>query len=303
MKVQVAIKDWITECEVRGYTHKTIRGYKINLTIFARYLEEELDITDMNDINMAVVKQFTTAMKRKGRKATYINGLLKTAKSFLQYIYDEYDGTEGSFNTRNKSFKWLKEEKPVIKAFTPRDIKTFLDNCRGFDFLSIRDMAIITFFVETGVRCYELCCIKPEDIYEDYVIIRGKNHKQRIVPISPHLKKAMLKYDRAKDNYFAYKTTEDYYFLSYTGKMLTNSGLEHMIHRRGKGITGVRVSPHTFRHTFAQLSLKNGVDLYSLQKMLGHESISITQVYLRSMDNADIIKLSKKNSVLANLMY
>ncbi len=303
MKVQVAIKDWLTECEVRGYTHKTIRGYRITLTIFARYLEEELEVTDMNDINMAVIKQFTTAMKRKGHKATYINGLLKSAKSFLQYIYDEYDGTEGSFNTRNKKFTWLKEEKPVIKTFTPRDIKTFLDNCRGNDFLSIRDMAIITFFVETGVRCYELCCIKPEDIYEDYVIIRGKNHKQRFVPISPHLKKAMMRYDRCKENYFAYKNMEDYYFLSYTGKMLTNSGLEHMVHRRGKGVEGVRVSPHTFRHTFAQLSLKNGIDLYSLQKMLGHEDIKITQVYLRSMDNADIIKLSKKNSVLANLMF
>lgn len=303
MKVQAAIKDWLTECEVRGYTHKTIRGYRINLTIFARYLEEELDINDMNDINMAVVKQFTTGMKRKNHKATYINGLLKTAKSFLQYIYDEYEGAEGSFNTRNKKFTWLREEKPVIKAFTPRDIKIFLDNSRGNDFLSIRDMAIITFFVETGVRCYELCCIKASDIYDDYVIIQGKNHKQRIVPISPHLKKAMMRYDRAKESYFAYRTMEDYYFLSYTGKMMTNSGIEHMVKRRGKGVEGVRVSPHTFRHTFAQLSLKNGVDLYSLQKMLGHESIQITQIYLRSMDNADIIKLSKKNSVLANLMY
>jgi integrase/recombinase XerD len=85
--------------------------------------------------------------------------------------------------------------------------------------------------------------------------------------------------------------------------MMTNSGIEHMVHRRGKGVEGVRVSPHTFRHTFAQLSLKNGIDLYSLQKMLGHEDIKITQVYLRSMDNADIIKLSKKNSVLSNLMF
>ena len=302
MKVQVAIKDWLTECEVRGYTHKTIRGYRITLTIFARYLEEELEIVDMNDINMAVIKQFTTAMKRKGHKATYINGLLKSAKSFLQYIYDEYDGTEGSFNTRNKKFTWLREEKTVIKMFTPRDIKTLLDNCRGSDYLSIRDMAILTMFLETGIRCYELICIQPKDIYEDYIIIQGKNHKQRVVPISPHLRKAMLRYNRVKENYFSYKTADDYYFLSYTGKMLTNSAIEHMMKRRGRGIEGVRVSPHTLRHTFAGMSLKNGMDLYTLQKILGHESISITQVYLRGLDNADIIKLSKQNSVLANLL-
>jgi integrase/recombinase XerD len=298
MKIEAAIKDWLVECEIRKYTPKTLRGYKTNLAIFRRYCEEELEVNDMDAVTMAVIKQYTQALIRKGHKGTYINGLLKTAKSFIQYIFDEYG--EG-FNTRGKPFRWVKEEKPIIKAFKPRDVKRILDNCRGADYLSIRDAAIITTLIETGVRCWELCCIQPKDVFEDHIVIQGKNHKRRIVPITPHLKKALLRYDRVKEGYFAFKNMEEYYFLSQTGRQLTNSGMEHMIKRRGKGVEGYRMSPHTFRHTFAQLSLKQGRDLYSLSRQLGHENLQITSIYLRSLQDEDIIQIAKENSVLMNM--
>ena len=298
MKIKAAIKDWLVECEIRKYTPKTLRGYRINLNIFLRVCEEEMEIDDMEEITMATIKKFTQIMIKRGHKGTYVNGLLKTAKSFIQYIYEEYG--EG-FNTRGKKFTWVKEERPIIKPFKSKDVRLILDNCRGADFLSIRDTAIVTLLIETGVRCWELCCITPADVHEDYIIIQGKNHKQRAIPITPVLKKALLRYERAKESYFAFKSIESYYFLSITGRQLTNSGMEHMIRRRGKGVEGVRVSPHTFRHTFSQMQLKMGTDLYSLSRLLGHESVSITQIYLRSLEDADIVKMAKQNSVLMNL--
>lgn len=298
MKIKAAVQDWLVECEIRKYTPKTLRGYKMNLSIFQRYCEEELDIHEVDDITMATIKQFTQTMVRKGHKGTYVNGLLKCTKSFLQYMYDEYG--EG-FNTRNKGFRWVKEEKPVIKAYKPRDIKRILDNCRGSSFLDVRDAAIITMLIETGIRCWELCCIQPKDIFEDHIVVHGKGNKRRILPITPHLKKALIKYDRAKDGYFAYKNIEEYYFLSYTGKQLTNSGMEHMIKKRCKGVEGYRNSPHTFRHTFAQMSLKQGRDLYSLSRQLGHENLQITSIYLRSLQDDDMIQIAKDNSVLMNM--
>lgn len=298
MKIEAAIKDWLVECEIRKYTPKTIRGYGINLNIFLRYCREVEEIVEMDDITMAVIKRYTHSLIQKGHKGTYINGLLKTTKSFIQYIFDEYG--EG-FNTRNKGFKWVKEEKPIIKAFKPRDVKLMLDNCRGVDFLDIRDAAILTTFFETGIRCWELCCIEPKDVFDDYILINGKNHKRRVVPITPVLKKALMRYERAKESYFAFKNTEGYYFLSYSGRQLTNSGMEHMFKRRGKGIEGVRVSPHTARHFFAQQSLKQGRDLYSLSRQLGHENLQITSIYLRSLEDEDIIKIARENSVLMNM--
>lgn len=298
MKIEAAIKDWLVECEIRKYTPKTIRGYGINLNIFLRYCREVEEIVEMDDITMAIIKRYTHSLIQKGHKGTYVNGLLKSAKSFIQYIFDEYG--EG-FNTRNKGFKWVKEEKPIIKAFKPRDVKLMLDSCRGVDFLDIRDAAILTTFFETGIRCWELCCIEPKDIFDDYILINGKNHKRRVVPITPVLKKALMRYERAKESYFAFKNTEGYYFLSYSGRQLTNSGMEHMFKRRGKGIEGVRVSPHTARHFFAQQSLKQGRDLYSLSRQLGHENLQITSIYLRSLEDEDIIKIARENSVLMNM--
>lgn len=298
MEIKKCSKDYLIEIEIRKYTPKSLKTYRLKIAMFVNFCEEELGITDMEDVTMGSVKQFTQALMRKGRKGTYINSCLKVIKSFIQYCYEE---DFGGFNTKRTSFKWVKQEKPVIKAFDKRQVKQLLDTCRGSDFLSLRDDAIIKMFLETGIRCMELYTLKPEDIRDGFILVHGKGNKQRYVPISPVLKKALFRYERVKENYFAYKNTEPYYFLSNRGRMLTNSGIEHMLRRRGEGIEGVRVSAHTFRHTFAQQTLKNGLDLYSLSRLLGHESVAITQVYLHSLEDADIVKMSKNNSVLLNM--
>ena len=79
-----------------------------------------------------------------------------------------------------------------------------LQSCRGHDYLSLRDYAILTLLFETGIRCWELCCIREEDIHDDFIIINGKNHKQRVVPITPVLKKAMLRYESGKEKYLCF---------------------------------------------------------------------------------------------------
>lgn len=298
MDIKEAVKDYLVEIEIRKYTPRTLKTYKIKLGIFERFCEEELGLTDMDDVTMSTVKRFTQSMMQKGRKGTYINGCLKTIKSFIQYCHEE---DLGGFNTKRGGFKWVKEDKPVIRAFRPRDVRMMLDACRGNDYLDIRDRAILTMLFETGIRCLELCSIKNSDIHDDYIVINGKNHKQRVVPITPILRKALMRYDRTKEAYFAFRNREEYYFLSYTGKMLTNSAMEHMMKRRGKGIEGIRVSPHTCRHFFAQQQVKMGVDLYTISRLLGHENISITQIYLDSLRDEDIIKIAKQSSVLSSL--
>ncbi len=296
MKIKAAIKDYLLEIEIRKYTTRTIKTYRVKLSIFQRFCEE-MDVDDMDDVTMAVIRKFTQKMGENGRKATYINGCLKTIKSFTQYCYEE---GYGGFNTKH-NFKWVREDKPVIRALTVEDIKLMLKACNGTDYLSIRDKAIITMLFETGIRCLELCQIKPTDIFDDYIIINGKNRKQRVVPVTPILKKAMLRYERTRDKYFVYKKTDDYYFLSYRGNQLTNSGMEHLIKSRGKGIQGVRLSPHTLRHTYSQQQLKMGTSLFTISKILGHSNLRITQVYLDSLRDEDLIEMTKQQSTLMNL--
>ena len=297
MKISTAAKEYLIEIEVRKFTPKTIRSYRNNLNLFLRFCEEETDATDVEDLSLAVVRQFSLYMSKRGRKGSYINGLLKVAKSFIQYCYEEEYGV---FNTK-KNFKWCKQDKAVIMAFKPSDVRQMLKSCRGGDYLNIRDAAILTMLFETGVRCWELCCIQKKDIHDDFIIINGKNHKQRVVPITPVLRKALLKYDTAKENYFAFKNIDDYYFLSFHGRQLTNSAIEHVVKRHGEGITDVRVSPHTCRHFYAQQQIKMGTDLYTISRLLGHENIQITQTYLNSLRDDDVINIAKQRSVLMSM--
>ena len=297
MKISTAAKEYLIEIEVRKFTPKTIRSYRNNLNLFLRFCEEETDATDVEDLSLAVVRQFSLYMSKRGRKGSYINGLLKVAKSFIQYCYEE---EYGGFNTK-KNFKWGKQDKAVIMAFKPSDVRQMLKSCRGGDYINIRDAAILTMLFETGVRCWELCCIQKKDIHDDFIIINGKNHKQRVVPITPVLRKALLKYDTAKENYFAFKNIDDYYFLSFHGRQLTNSAIEHVVKRHGEGITDVRVSPHTCRHFYAQQQIKMGTDLYTISRLLGHENIQITQTYLNSLRDDDVINIAKQRSVLMSM--
>ena len=298
MKLQTAIKDYLVDIEIRKFTPKTLKVTRIRLNGFAKYLQEELEITSCDEITPAAVKRYTQYSMQKGLKGTTINGNLKAIKSFIQYCYEE---DFGGYDTRKSRFKWVKEEKPVVKTFSVRDIKKMLDSCRGYDYLDLRDRAIITLLLETGIRCQELYSIMPKDIHDDYIVINGKNHKQRVVPITPILKKALMRYDRVKEVYFEGKYTAPNYFLSFRGKALENSAVEKIIAKRGKDIEGVRVSPHTCRHFFAQQQIKMGTDIYTISRLLGHENISITQIYLNSLKDDDIIKIAKNNSVLMSM--
>ena len=111
----------------------------------------------------------------------------------------------------------------------------------------------------------------------------------------------MIKYELTKENYFTLKNIDDYYFLSFHGRQLTNCAVEHIIKRHGEGIKNIRVSPHTCRHFFAQQQVKMGTDLYTISRLLGHENIQITQTYLNSLRDDDIINISKQRSVLLNM--
>ena len=181
MKISAAAKEYLIEIEVRKFTPKTIRSYRNNLNLFLRFCEEEAGIAEIENVSLAVVRQFSRFMSEWGRKGSYINGLLKVAKAFIQYCYEE---GYGGFNTR-KNFKWCKQDKAVILAFSVADVRQMLRSCKGCDFMQIRDAAILTMLFETGIRCWELCCIRKQDIHDDFIIINGKNHKQRVVPVTP----------------------------------------------------------------------------------------------------------------------
>ena len=89
MKISTAVKEYLIEIEVRKFTPKTIRSYRNNLNLFLRFCEEEADVTEIEDVSLAVVRQFSRFMSERGKKGSYINGLLKVAKAFIQYCHEK----------------------------------------------------------------------------------------------------------------------------------------------------------------------------------------------------------------------
>jgi integrase/recombinase XerD len=298
MKIEDAIKDFLVEAEIKRFSKATQMNYRNMTRKFALYLKEEQGIVMVDDISAITIKQYTSYLTKKGLKGTTINSYLKVIKVFLQHCFNE---EFTSYNPKRNGIKWVKEEKPMIKAFTTQDVRSMLANCNGTKFLDVRDKAIITLMVETGVRAFEVCGITEEDIHEDYIVIRGKGQKVRSVPITPMMRKEMLRYERIKQEYFIARPQEKFYFLSHRGRQLSNVALTRNIKKRGSHITGVRVSSHTLRHFFAQQQIKMGTDIYTISRLLGHENISITQIYLNSLRDEDLIKMNKGNSVLMNM--
>lgn len=298
MKIEDCVKEFVLEGQIAGRSKSTLKSYKNIPSAFARWCEEQ-GITEIESVRHTTVKAYVMSFVERGCKNSTTNAMLRVLRLFLGYCTEE---GYCEVDTDSKAFKKLREEKTIVKPFTRAQVKTLLDSCSGHTYIDVRDYALLVCLFESGMRCFELCNLKPENIYEDYIEVeRGKFSKSRFVPFTPAMKKAFMRYDRVKASYFADRVTEPYYFLSRTGRILTNTTVENMMKARGAEIKGVRVSPHTARHTAAQTWLKSGIDLYSCSMLLGHSSTSVTQTYLRGISAAEVATMAKNHSVLLNL--
>ena len=175
---------------------------------------------------------------------------------------------------------------------------------QGRNFLNIRNRTMIALFFDTGMRLTEVMTLRPEQIREDSIIVHGKGNKERLVPVSAYLAKALMKYQMVREAYFEAKLPERYLFVSKNGRKLTQEAITKVLKKAAADVgvnCNVSVSPHTCRHTFAHLQLKNGLDLYSLSRLMGHESVAITQRYLEGIKDDQVLRKAQKSGVLQNL--
>ncbi|MGR9049222.1 tyrosine-type recombinase/integrase [Halobacillus faecis] len=295
-------KEFVYEIQVRGYTDKSIKGYKNGVQRLLDYLEKEYSITKLDQITTKHIKTYFMFLKKKGRKETYINGIHKQLRSFFKYCQEEEYLTEDE-NPVLK-IKWMKEEMPIIKTFNDDEIRRMLNAYHTKDYLNGRNKLILMFLCDIGCRNSELCNITEIDVMETTIRIHGKGRKQRYAFISPYLKKFMIKYERLKDHYFKDRLLEhNNYFLSFTGKPLTPESIENIVRKAGqvaKVRESIRCSPHTLRHYFSQKMLESS-DVYSVSRLLGHENIQITKRYLQSMEDERILDRTRANSPLMSI--
>ena len=141
--------------------------------------------------------------------------------------------------------------------------------------------------LDTGIRAGELTNIRLCDINGNDLLIHGKGGKERQLTLSPVLEKELLKYMRIRS------CDSEYLFISYRGHKLTVESVEGIFKAMAHLVRpNIRCSPHTCRHTYSQILLKQGVDSYIISRLLGHNSMTVTRRYLASLPTKDINKLS-----------
>lgn len=301
MSMDEAIQEFGFDCKIRKLSPKTIDNYRKQMKYLQRYLKSEFQIENVEDIRSIHIKQFLSFMDDKGRKARYINDLLKVFETFFNYLKKE--GTIKESPTAN--IKNMKMPKVKILTFNNVEVRKLIYYFDKRDFLSVRNRTMIALFFDTGMRLSEVILMEANQIHEEYILVHGKGAKERLVPVSPYLAKALMQYRLVREKHFeGYKLPEKYLFVSRTGKKLTPEAITKFLRKAARDVgvnDQIRVSPHTCRHTFAHMQLKNGLDLYSLSRVMGHESVAITQRYLEGLEDQEVVEAAIKTGVLANL--
>ena len=295
-----AAKEFEFNCQCRKLSDKTIQNYGKLIGYLLDYLKEQHKVLCLEDVRPMYIKAYLMMLQERGAKPQYINDQLKAFKVLFRYLYEE--GYTDSILTER--IKNVKQPKTIIKTFTEQEVKKMTEYYSGHTFMEVRNRLMLMTFFDTGIRVSELINLKLSQVKDEYILIHGKGDKERVVPKSPLLNKWMFKYLSTRENFFAYRRVPENVFLSRNGRPMTTEAIHRVIKIAGKAVgvsRDIRVSPHTCRHTFAQMQLKNGLDLYSLSRLMGHSSISITQRYLEGLRDFEVLNACKATGILMNL--
>ncbi|MCK9356092.1 MAG: tyrosine-type recombinase/integrase, partial [Dehalococcoidia bacterium] len=219
----------------------------------------------------------------KGLSGHTINCYLRSLRIFFSWLASEEVIGENPFDR----VKIPRPPRKVIPVFSDTQIQGLLDATNPGTPEGVRDYTIILTLLDTGLRVSELCQLKLDNVWlEDGMLkVLGKGNKERLVPVGKQVQRLLWHYI---SRYRPEPATVivDTVFLTRFGRPLTKDRVEKLMTSYGRkaGVTGVRCSPHTFRHAAAVKFLRNGGDVFSLQRMLGHSSLEMTRRYCELAD-------------------
>ena len=275
------IAEYIEYCAYRKrLDSKTLKAYRIDLNQYAVFCAGKKDC-----FGKRVVDDFITGLHRQYKPKT-VRRKIASLKAFFHHLEYRELLTENPFTKLDIRFR---EAKLLPKTISFHSIQTFLYTMYAqksaaesdYQFRScVRDIAVIELLFATGMRISELCSLKPSDIdlESGNILIYGKGARERIIQIgNREVIDVLTLYQESFKNDIALC---GYFFVNRLRRKLSDQSVRFMINRyaRLSGI-GQHITPHMFRHSFATLLLEQDVDIRYIQRMLGHSSISTTEIY------------------------
>lgn len=269
--------DFITYLETeRRYSKHTVSSYKTDLNQFCLYLEKMYSVADLNEVSHSMVRSWIAEMLEGGISPRSVNRKITSLKSYFKYFQKD-----GSL-IKNPMLK-------IISPKTSKRLPVFIEESKmqllldqGIfpnDFEGARDHLILEVFYSTGIRQSELINLKVIDINLNNCEFKvlGKGNKERIIPFTRALKQLIINYLKQREELV---NLSDFFFVLKNGKKLYEKFVYRVVTHYLSSITSIdKKSPHVLRHTFATHLLNNGADINSIKELLGHASLSATQIY------------------------
>lgn len=257
----------------KGYSNNTVESYKNDLDKFSKYNSNK----NINNITNKNLKEYVKYLNDAGLNEKSISRNVSSLRSFYKFlVINKYVK-----NNPSESMYIPKIKKNLPITLTEEEVFKLL-NIKLNDNYSYRNKAMIELMYATGLRVSELVNLKLQDVDLNQDIVRtfGKGSKERIIPIGEYAVESLETYIYNYRGMMLKKRPCEYLFINNHGKKMTRQGFFKII-KKIASENGVKrnFSPHTIRHSFASHLLKYGADLRTIQELLGHSSISTTQIY------------------------
>ncbi len=282
------LSDFLVHLEKeRDVSPHTLRAYARDLDAFVAYLTAQrgAEAFSWDGVDRLAMRGFLGFLTRRGLAKRSIARALSTLRTFYRFLQREeiVDVNPARAIGSPKLDKYL----PSYLDRAQIDLLFQAAEVRAMEgaFADVRNVAILELFYSTGLRLSELRGInRPDlDLVTQQVKVRGKGRKERIVPIGDHAQRALRNYEAKRDDLLrtvVHKVDRAAFFLSRTGRRMSTRGIQNVVTKFLNLVDeDAGLSTHSLRHTFATHLLDAGADLRAVQELLGHASISTTQIY------------------------
>ncbi|HEU4964222.1 MAG TPA: tyrosine-type recombinase/integrase [Bacilli bacterium] len=309
IEIEEAITLFLNAKKVERRSERTIKTYRGELTRFAKWFNENGHENLERQTLEAYISYLTYDKSKwddhptnpvggKGLSARTVNNTIRCLKIFLNHLVAERYLTVNPI----EGLEYQPMEDKQFEVFSKEQVKALLAAPNKRMYPGYRDYVMMLVLLDTGLRIGEMTSLKVSDV--DFVLRQitvrweiSKTNRTRIIPISETTAKELHGLIE-----FCGLEVDDYLWLTQFGERYLGDQFAKMLKKYGEraGIVGVRVSPHTFRHTFATMYLLNGGDTFSLQKILGHTTMDMVAVYVR-LTNSNIQDQHVKYSPVSNI--
>jgi integrase/recombinase XerC len=283
MSPRAEVAEYLVHLEKeRDVSPHTVKAYSRDLEAFTDFCNRHYGEWGWNTVDRLGLRGFLGELQRRGLSKRSAARALSAVRSLYRYL-QEHHGVPNSVVRAAKVPKLEKRLPTYLDRSQTQSLFDWAESRAGGDELGpTRDLAILELFYSTGIRLSELNGMNIEDLdlLSDQVKVRGKGRKERIVPVGSRAVLALRRYLNLRQSLLArIGGDRRAVYLSRRGKRLAPRGIQRIGHGMFDAIGGDGLRVHSLRHTFATHLLDAGADLRAVQELLGHASLSTTQVY------------------------